>query len=155
MASRAGEHAEIKGIDLSSGQIRIAKGKNCYPNVEFMVVDASDTCFAEGYFDKVMIGHALHEMPKSTRVAVLKEDRRVVKDGGTVAVLEMDTPPSLFRRLYVGFWWFYWLPFNPETPTRRDMLKHTVVEEVKEAGFRDVSKASMFHGALQVVHGHK
>lgn len=155
MASRAGEHAQIKGIDLSSGQIRIARKKNHFPNIEFMVMDASDTYFDEGYFDKVVIGHALHEMTRSTRLAVLKEARRVARDGGVLAVLEMDTPPNLVRHAYVGLWWFYWLPFNPESPTRRDMLRHTVVQELKEAGFRDVSKTSTFGGTLQVVQGRK
>lgn len=155
IAQKVGENSQIKAIDLSSGQIRIAKKKNLFPNIEFMVMDASDTCFAEGHFDKVVIPHALHEMPRATRLAVLKEARRIVKDGGTLAVFEMDNPPKLFWRLYIGFWWFYWLPFNPETPTRRDMLKHEVVEEVKEAGFRNTSKISMYNGTLQVIRGQK
>lgn len=96
MASKVGEHSQVKAIDLSSGQIRIARKKSHFPNIEFMVMDASDTCFAEGYFDKVVIPHALHEMPRGTRLAVLKEAKRIVKDRGTLAVFEMDTPPDLF-----------------------------------------------------------
>ena len=155
MASKAGEHSEIKAIDLSSGQIRIAKKKNLLPNIEFLVMDASETCFAEAYFDRVVIPHALHEMPGGVRMAVLKEAGRIVKDGGTLAVFEMDTPPNLFWHLCIGFWWFYWLPFNPETRTRRDMLKHGLAGEIKEAGFRYVRKISMCHGTLQVVKGQK
>lgn len=154
MAPKVGVHSKVKAIDLSSGQIRIAK-KNLLPNIEFMVMDASDTCFDECCFDKVVIPHALHEMPRSKRLAVLKEARRIVKDRGTLAVLEMDTPPNLFWHLYIGYWWFYWLPFNPETPTRRDMLKHGVVEEVEEAGFSNVIKISMYYCTLQVVKGQK
>ena len=56
------------------------------------------------------------------------------------------------RRLYR---WFYWLPFNPETPTRRDMLKHGLAEEVRMAGFTDVVRTTLFGGALQVVIGRK
>jgi ubiquinone/menaquinone biosynthesis C-methylase UbiE len=89
------------------------------------------------------------------RLAVLNEARRVVRDGGIVAVPEMDEPLGFVRRLLVGFWWFYWLPFNPETPTRRDMMRHGLAEEVKEAGFRDVRKSSLFGGTLQVVKGLK
>lgn len=155
MARKVGEHARVKAIDLSAGQIRIAKKKNVLPNVEFMVMDASDTCFVEGCFDKVVIPYALHEMPRATRLEVLKEARRIIKDTGILAVLEMDTPPNLLWHLCVAFCWFYWLPFNPETPTRRDMLKHGVMEEVKEAGFRNVNRVSMYNGALQVVTGQK
>lgn len=155
MARKVGEHARVMAIDLSAGQIRIARRKNILPNVEFMVMDASRTCFAEGYFDKVVIPHALHEMPRATRLAALKEARRILKDTGILAVLEMDTPPNLLWHLWLAFWWFYWLPFNPETPTRREMLKHGLVKEVKEAGFRNVNKISMYNGAFQVVRGQK
>ncbi|MFH1261488.1 MAG: class I SAM-dependent methyltransferase [Candidatus Micrarchaeota archaeon] len=86
MAQKVGNHSQIKAIDLSSGQIRIAKKKNLFSNIEFMVIDASDTCFTESYFDKVVIAHALHEMPRVTRLAVLKEAKRIIKDGGTLAV---------------------------------------------------------------------
>ena len=153
LARRLGEDSLIKGVDLSAGQIRMAQRKNRLPNIEFLVMDAADTCFADGYFDQVVIPHALHEMPRDKRLAVLEEARRVVRNGGSLAVFEMDNPPNRFLRLFFALWWFYWLPFNPETPTRKDMLKHGVVEELEEAGFSDVRKVSMFAGALQVVKG--
>jgi len=155
IAERVGESSEIEGIDLSRGQIRVAKRHNRFPNIRFMVMDASKTCFGEGYFDKVVIPHALHEMWRSTRLAVLEEAKRVLRDGGTLAVMELDNPDSRFLRLFIGFWCFYWLPFNFETPTRRDMMRHGVAEEVREAGFTDVTKTSMYNGVLQVVQGNK
>jgi ubiquinone/menaquinone biosynthesis C-methylase UbiE len=155
IAERVGERSEIEGIDLSRGQIRVAKRQNRFSNVKFMVMDASQTCFREGDFDKVVIPHALHEMSRTTRLAVLREARRVLRDGGTLAVMELDNPPGWLLRLFVGFWCFYWLPFNFETPTRRDMMRHGVAEEVREAGFGDVSKTSMYNGVLQVVQGKK
>ena len=155
IAERVGDESNIKAIDLSNGQIQMAKKRNHFSNIEFMVMDASNTDFAESEFDKVIIPHALHEMPRATRLAVLKEARRILADGGTLAVLEMDNPPGLFLRLFIGLWWFYWLPFNFETPTRRDMLKHGLVEEVRKAGFNNVSKSSVYNGVLQVVQGKK
>lgn len=155
IAQRAGERSRIIGIDLSSGQIRVAKKRNKYPNVEFIVNDASHTSFDECEFDRIVIPHAIHEMRRPTRLSVLAEALRVLKPGGALAVLEMDNPPSVLWRLLIGFWWFYWLPFNFETPTRRDMLRHGVVEEVGEAGFRDAVKSSLFNGVLQVVQATK
>ena len=52
-------------------------------------------------------------------------------------------------------WFFYWLPLNFETPTRRDMLRRGVANEVREAGFRTVSKTSVARGVLQTVVGRK
>jgi len=155
IAARVGNQSPVKAIDLSAGQIRVARRKRRPANVQFSVMDASHTDFANGEFDTVVIPHALHEMPRTTRLDVLREARRILTDGGTVAVLELDTPRSILPRLGLGLWWFYWLPFNPETPTRRDMLKHRLAEEVREAGFTDVVRTSLFGGALQVVIGRK
>jgi len=155
VAEKMGSDSPILGIDLSSGQIRMAKKNNRFPNIDFMVMDASNTSFRDGEFDVVIIPHAIHEMNRPLRLAVLKEARRILSDKGTLAVLELDTPTGLFMRLLIGFMWFYWLPFNFETPTRRDMLRHTVVKEVREAGFTDVKKSSFDKGVLQVVEGRK
>jgi demethylmenaquinone methyltransferase/2-methoxy-6-polyprenyl-1,4-benzoquinol methylase len=155
IAKRLGDQTKIKGIDLSEGQIEMAKKRNHFSNIEFMIMDASHTSFAEGEFDKIIIPHAIHEMPRDTRLAVLKEARRILKEEGTLAVLELDNPPSFFLRLFVGLWWFYWLPFNFETPTRRDMLKCGLLNEVKEAGFKQCSKLSLYNGVFQIVQGKK
>ena len=149
------ERSVIKGTDLSRGMIENARKRNRFPSVEFMVMDAAETSFSDGEFDKVVIPHALYEMFSAARLKVLREARRVLKDGGTLAVLELDNPPNLALRLFMGFWFFYWLPFNFETSTRRDMLQYGLVREVREAGFRDVSIKSLYNGVLQVVQGQK
>ena len=94
-------------------------------------------------------------MQRPLRLMVLREARRILADNGTLAVLELDDPPGLLTRLLIGFMWFYWLPFNFETSTRQDMLRHTVVKEVQEAGFTDVTKSSFDKGVFQVVQGRK
>ena len=48
-----------------------------------------------------------------------------------------------------------WLPFNFETPTRKDMFEHGLTKEVEEVGFQNVSKISKFKGVFQVVCGEK
>jgi len=155
IAEKAGRRARILGLDLSIGQLRRARAKNHFPNIGFLQCDATSTSFLDNCFDKVFVTHAIHEMQRQDRLTTLTEARRVLKPDGTVVVLELDDPKSLFVRMIVGFWFFYWLPFNFETPTRRDMLRRGVVNEVMEAGFKDVTKASFLHGVLQVVQGRK
>jgi ubiquinone/menaquinone biosynthesis C-methylase UbiE len=155
LAEAVGEGTSIKGIDLSAGQARIARRNNRRPNVAFAIMDASRTAFRDAAFDVIVIPHALHEMPAPTRHAVLQEAKRLLADGGLLAVLEMDTPTSRALHLLIAFWWFYWLPFNVETPTRRDMLKKGLVTEVEAAGFTDVTKSSPFGGVFQVVQARK
>jgi demethylmenaquinone methyltransferase/2-methoxy-6-polyprenyl-1,4-benzoquinol methylase len=151
IAERAGSEAKVVGLDLSLGQIRRARAKSRRANVRFLVGDAAAAPLADDRFDKVFITHAIHEMLRPARLAALAEARRLLKPGGEVVVFELDEPQSLPLRLFVGFWWFYWLPFNFETPTRRDMFRHGVANEVEESGFREVRKISALRGALQTV----
>jgi len=163
IAQKAKGEAEIIGIDLSWGQIKIAQKwvnklttrKNRFNDVKFIEADAAKTCFRDGYFNKVFITHALHEMEKEERLDTLREAKRILKEKGKVIVLEVDDPKNFFVRLFIGFWFFYWIPFNFETLTRRDMLKYGLENEVKEAGFENIRKVSTQQGVLQVVEGEK
>jgi demethylmenaquinone methyltransferase/2-methoxy-6-polyprenyl-1,4-benzoquinol methylase len=155
LAEHAGKKSKIKAIDLSQGQIRVAQKRNRYDNISFEAMDSAHTDFDDGSFDVVVIAHALHEMPRQSRISVLREAKRVLNDGGRLVVFEMDNPPSSLMRMFIGFWWFYWLPFNFETPTRREMLKHGLDNEISEAGFRDITKRSLYNGSLQAIQAKK
>lgn len=155
IANKAGEETEIIGMDLSSGQIERARKRNRFENIRFIGGDVTKTPFEGQYFDKVFITHALHEMPREERLGTLREAKRVLKEGGSVVVLEVDHPEGFLRRLFVGFWLFYWLPLNFETPTRRDMLRRGLTNELREAGFKNIVKISKYHGVFQVVQGEK
>jgi ubiquinone/menaquinone biosynthesis C-methylase UbiE len=152
---RAGSHVAIFGADLSIGQLRRAKRKLDQQDVPLVESDATETPFRPESFDRVLIPHALHEMPRATRIDVLREARRVVKKEGKVVVLELDDPAGLGRRLLLGLWLGYWLPYpiNFENPTRRDMVQRGVAREMAEAGFGDTQKISKFRGTMQVVFG--
>jgi ubiquinone/menaquinone biosynthesis C-methylase UbiE len=163
IAQRSGGEAEITGMDLSRGQIRIAQrsvneltvNKDHFCNVRFIEGDVTKTCFKDGYFDKVFITHALHEMKEDERLGTLREAKRILKENGKIVILEVDDPKNVIVRLFAGLWFFYWLPFNFETPTRRDMLRHGLENEVREVGFENVRKISTHGGILQVVEGQK
>jgi ubiquinone/menaquinone biosynthesis C-methylase UbiE len=155
IAGLAGRECQLFGLDLSIGQLRHARRHPELDGVHFVEADAFLSPFIDGVFDKVVIPHALHEMYREVRLAVLAEARRILRDGGTVVVLELDRPAHRAARWFVGGWFFYWLPFNFETPTRRDMLRHGVAREVEEAGFREVTKTSRHRGAFQTVVGVK
>jgi ubiquinone/menaquinone biosynthesis C-methylase UbiE len=155
IAKRAGKEAEIAGMDLSPGQVEVARKGNRYKNIKFTQGDVVNTDFEEGYFDKVFITHALHEMRRPERLNTLLEAKRIMKEGSRVVVLEVDNPEGGFRRIFVGLWLFYWLPFNFETPTRRDMLKRGLTNELREAGFKNIRKSPKHHGVFQVVEGQK
>ncbi len=155
ISQKAGNECEIIGMDLSCGQLKYAKKKKYSCPTEFIEGDVTDTGFDDDSFDKVFITHAIHEMYRESRLKTLQEARRLLKPEGQVVVLEIDNPPNMWLRLLIGFCFFYWLPGNFETPTRRDMFKHGLDNEVKESGFADVRKYSIYHGVFQTVTGEK
>jgi len=150
---KTGGHGLIVGSDLSEGQVRAAVKKNRFKNVYFVVADGTRPCFRTGAFDKVIIPHALHEMDRGIRLRLLSEAKGLLKTRGQTIVLELDDGASFFRRLFQGLWLLYWLPFNPETPTRRDMLKRRVEKEMEETGYTRVRKVPRFKGTMQTVVG--
>lgn len=155
ISEKAGNTCEITGVDISSGQLRYAKKRQYHCPVRFVEGDVTNTAFEESSFDKVFITHAVHEMPREARLKTLREAKRLLKQQGQVIVLELDNPPSLWVRILIGLWFLYWLPGNFETPTRRDMLRHGLSNEVKESGFIDVTRHSFCHGIFQTVVGTK
>jgi len=155
IAVAAGPTAHVIGLDLSFGQVRRARRKRRSADTGFLVGEATATSFSDAQFDKVFVTHALHEMPRSARLAVLADAKRVLKPGGELVVLELDQPDSLLLRAFIGLWFFYWLPLNFETPTRRDMLQRGVTNEVREAEFQSVSRTRVAGGVFQTVCGRK
>jgi demethylmenaquinone methyltransferase/2-methoxy-6-polyprenyl-1,4-benzoquinol methylase len=151
ITGRAEKACAIVGWELSIGQLSNARRRPGLERVHWIQGDASRIALRDRVFDKVFITHALHEMPRDIRYRVLAEARRVVKERGKVIVLEIDNPPSPLLRLFVGFWFFYWLPFNFETPTRRDMFRHGLTREIQETGLRNVVKTSKYGGVFQVI----
>jgi demethylmenaquinone methyltransferase/2-methoxy-6-polyprenyl-1,4-benzoquinol methylase len=150
---RAGPSCRLVGADLSRGQLAQAARKQACQPIALVEANAACTPFASASFDCVVIPHALHEMPRETRVAVLREASRLLKRSGWVAVLELDDPPSRIRRILLGAWLLYWLPYpiNFENPTRRDMVRHGLRRELAAAGFEKIRKVSRYHGSMQVV----
>jgi ubiquinone/menaquinone biosynthesis C-methylase UbiE len=150
---KAGNRSPIIGVDLSLGQLRVARRNRQLGHVRFVQGDATSLPFHDRTFDKVFITHALHEMHREIRQGVLAEARRVLKDRGAIVILELDKPRRCAVRWFAGLWFFYWLPFNFETSTRRDMLRRGLIREVEAAGFKAVTKTSKYAGVFQVVQG--
>jgi len=155
ISEKAGRTCEIIGMDLSSGQLHYARKREYHCPTRFMEGDVTSTSFPEDLFDKVFVTHAVHEMARESRLMTLREARRVLKNEGEVIVLELDNPPNVCLRMLIGLWFFYWLPGNFETPTRRDMFRHGLSNEVKESGFVKVRKYCAYHGIFQTVVGTK
>lgn len=89
ITKKAGKEAQIIGMDLYPGQIKIAGKTNRFKHIRFIEGDVTNTDFKKGYFDKVFITHSLHEMPREDRLRTLMEANRILKAVDKAIVLEL------------------------------------------------------------------
>jgi demethylmenaquinone methyltransferase/2-methoxy-6-polyprenyl-1,4-benzoquinol methylase len=132
--AEAPEVGQITGVDLGTGQLARARRKSADPRLRYLHGDATATGLPGGAFDRVLITLALHEMTRPTRLAVLREARRLCAPGGAVAAIEHGRPASRASRWLRALWWFFWVPGNPEVPTSRDLQAHGLDRELAECG---------------------
>ena len=124
----------ITGVDLGKGQLARARNRSRGSGVTYILGNATRTGLPSESFDRVLIGLALHEMPRSTRLAVLREARRLCAPEGRVLAIEHGRPGTRASRLLRALWWFFWIPGNPEVPTSRDLQEHGLDTEMRESG---------------------
>lgn len=84
------------GIDISPAYILFARKAR---RGNFQVMDAKKLSFPDGNFDFVLIMAVLHHLNDEDASGVLKEARRVVKDQGTVLLIEDAEIPHLMNPL--------------------------------------------------------
>ena len=126
----------VVGADLSAGMLG-ANGAST-PLVE---ADGSRLPFADGAFDGLVCGYALRNF--TDLAATLAESARVLRPGGRLAVLEVDTPTAPLWRAGYDLWFtkavpalgaalsdreaYRYLPqsvaYLPPTPVLRAMLR--------------------------------
>lgn len=89
--------ARIVGADFSTEMLERARTKPHADTIEWRHADAMDLPFADGEFDCVTHGYLLRNVA-DVRVA-LQEQRRVLRPGGKVVVLETCRPTGPLRHV--------------------------------------------------------
>ncbi len=93
--------ARIIGTDFCRPMLSVANEKTLATNarIPYIEADAMRLPFPDGEFDAVTIAFGLRNLPNFENG--LRELNRVLKPGGTLAVLECSHPPlPVFRQLY-------------------------------------------------------
>ena len=95
---------QVTGLDISSEMMEVGKGKcaGLDPEPSFVLGSAEAIPFSDNSFDAVTIAFGLRNFDH--RAQCLREIRRVLKPGGTLAVLEFAVPKNrLWRSLYLFY----------------------------------------------------
>lgn len=86
----ASQGANVVGIDLARGMLEIAAAKSMNGHSSWTEMEATRLGFADQTFEVSMLSLALHHMPESVQLNVLKELRRVTSQ--RVVIIEPDVP---------------------------------------------------------------
>jgi SAM-dependent methyltransferase len=131
--------ASIVGVDLSSAQVDHARSHRSRSNIRFELADATALPFKEAEFDIAVCGLGLNFIPDPVRA--LKEIKRVLRPGGTVAVYVWDYAKGA---RFVREFWDAAIAVDPEAAALDQGRRFTICTK---AGLEDVFTKAGFTGA--------
>ena len=155
-ASRTG--ATVVGLDFSGAMLERARRKA--PELEWIQGDLLALPFEDGSFDAATVGFGIRNV--ADLEAGLRELRRVVRQGGTLGVLEITRPTGILRPFY-SLWFDRVVPLlgrvlpGGEAYTylpasvRRFPGPEELAAVMREAGFEDV-RYRRFAGGIVALH---
>jgi len=132
--AEANNQNQIIGIDLSPDMIAVAENKLRklgIQNISILEMDATKMDFKDGEFDIAMVSFALHELSYELMMSILKEMSRVVKESGTLYIIDYAREERFFKRLILSI---HLKIFEPAHIPQ--FLRYDWNEILKSVGFR-------------------
>lgn len=127
--------AKVISVDLSHPYLKIAHERlKDFSRIDLLQANASHLPFENKHFDAVFSVFLFHELPRSERIQVLKESKRVLKDGGFfgfVDSLQLNDKSQL-TSLLQNF------PKEFHEPFYRDYIENPMEVILKKAGFKQI-----------------
>ena len=146
---------------LKVAQKRIDDGEGRGVRIDTQVVDAQDIPYENNRFDIVTMAYGIRNIPD--RILALQEIYRVLKPGGTVAILEFSHPTRPIESAFYHFYLKVGIPaWGQKFTGKRDdfvYLSHSIeafpgpdefADMLREVGFVDVTYKTYSFGAVAI-----
>ena len=153
--------SRITGADISKGMLEVGRQKiaarKLDDRIELVLGDGEKLPFDDNHFDAATVAFGVRNFENLQ--AGLQDMRRVIKPGGTLAVLEFSQPQSFpFRQIYF-FYFRAILPFVGRLVSK-DRRAYTYlpesveafpygqafVDELKQAGYESIGRRPLTFG---------
>ena len=139
---------QVTGLDASPFSIK--RAQHNVPQAEYVEAFAEAMPFADNHFDLVHTSVAMHEMEPDQRQKIFGEVYRVLKPGGSFAMVDFHQPTN---PLFVPGVAIFLLLF--ETETAWQLLKTDLAETLTAIGFQVTKQTLHAGGSLQVIQAQK
>jgi len=135
---------QVTGLDAKP--VALERAARSVPQAKYVEGLAENMPLADEQFDLVHTSAALHEMSPTQLKQILAEVYRVLKPGGTFALIDFHQPTN----------WLVWPPLATfmwlfETDTAWQLLQTDLVAQLKSVGFNQCNQHLYVGGSLQVI----
>jgi demethylmenaquinone methyltransferase / 2-methoxy-6-polyprenyl-1,4-benzoquinol methylase len=162
---RVGPAGRVVGLDFSAPMLELAERKSAAQDaaVEWVQGNALELPFPDATFDAATVGFGVRNVADLGRA--IAEMARVVRPGGTVAILEITTPQRPPLKWFYSIWFDRIVPLlgtlagDREAYTylpssvRRFPPAHDLAELMHSAGLRDVRYVVLAGGIVAIHSG--
>lgn len=147
IATHYGNKTTVIGVDFSESMIINAnlRRDRKLENLSFKVGDATNLEFEDGFFDSVSISFGIRNIPDL--LGSIKEMSRVIKSGGTFAIMEFGTPTPPFSWFYT-FYSKFIIPNIGKMLSGNDSAYTYLPETIKKFPYGDTFKKILLDTAL-------
>jgi ubiquinone/menaquinone biosynthesis C-methylase UbiE len=149
--------ALVKGIDISSPMLSIARGAIQAMELENSIILRETGIvglkkyFEDESIDKIISTLVFSELSKEERLYVLEESRRILRKNGLLIIADETRPRPALRRLIYAL---VRIPLAVLTFIFTQSIFHSVRDlekSISDAGFRVISNQKEFLGAFETI----